>query len=177
MTDNQHDQLPMAASPAAAQVNDTADFEFSDGESTTDGAESIEDPAVRSAAQKRRRGSRGGRNRKKPAGSAPGGLDGDGDDADDPGDTDDEPMEAGDPFETASSVERADPELPELPKRLAEGRASVAAAERALVRKPQIGDTRPAPPVAPAAAKPAQPRGDRNRQRADKPKVERQAQP
>ena len=35
---------------------------------------------------------------------------------------------------------------PELPKRLAEGRPTGPAADRALVRKPQIGDTRPAPP-------------------------------
>ena len=38
---------------------------------------------------------------------------------------------------------------PELPERLHEGRVSAEAAERALVRKPQIGDTRPAP-AAPA---------------------------
>ena len=42
------------------------------------------------------------------------------------------------------------PELPESPR---EGRLTPEAAERALVRKPQIGDTRPAPPVAaPAVA-------------------------
>ena len=38
-------------------------------------------------------------------------------------------------------------ERPELPEPLREGRASLEAAERALVRKPQIGDTRPAPPA------------------------------
>ncbi len=34
---------------------------------------------------------------------------------------------------------------PELPERISEGKASVEAAEAALVRRPQIGDTRPAP--------------------------------
>ena len=35
--------------------------------------------------------------------------------------------------------------MPELPESMREGRAEPEAAERALVRKPQIGDTRPAP--------------------------------
>ncbi|HZY09255.1 MAG TPA: Rne/Rng family ribonuclease, partial [Ilumatobacteraceae bacterium] len=55
----------------------------------------------------------------------------------------------------------------------------MAASEQALVRKPQIGDTRPAPPAPPAAAstKPAQQRGDRNRQdrqKSDRAKTDRQ---
>jgi ribonuclease E len=62
---------------------------------------------------RRRRGSRGGRNRKR---------------------TRTAPVEAG-----------TDDERPELPERPNEGRPSVEAAERALVRKPRIGDTRPAP--------------------------------
>ncbi|MCU0260823.1 MAG: hypothetical protein MUE78_07375, partial [Ilumatobacteraceae bacterium] len=71
------------------------------------------------AARKRRRGSRGGQRRRKPAGAAAA-TDG-GSDA------------VGDPDE--------------LPDPIREGRPTdVAAAERALVRKPQIGDTRPAPP-------------------------------
>jgi len=62
---------------------------------------------------------------------------------------------------------------------MSEGRPSVAASEQALVRKPQIGDTRPAPPAPPAAAstKPAQQRGDRNRQdrqKSDRAKADRQ---
>ncbi len=36
--------------------------------------------------------------------------------------------------------------LPELPERLAEGRPSAEAGDRATVRRPRIGDTRPAPP-------------------------------
>ncbi len=46
---------------------------------------------------------------------------------------------------------------PELPERISEGRPSAEAAETSLVRRPQIGDTRPAPKVAMAA--PVQVRG------------------
>jgi ribonuclease E len=50
-------------------------------------------------------------------------------------------------------------EAPELPEPMRENRPSVEAAERALVRKPQIGDTRPAPPSSSngAAVEPATP--------------------
>jgi ribonuclease E len=86
------------------------------------------------APRKRRRGSRGGQRRRKPAGS--GGA------SDGPDAGDDGPV---------------DPD--ELPEPIREGRpADVEAAERGLVRKPQIGDTRPAPPVPakpPSAASPA----------------------
>src|SRR5215211_528275 len=40
-------------------------------------------------------------------------------------------------------------DAPELPEPLRENRPSAEAAERALVRKPQIGDTRPAPASSP----------------------------
>jgi ribonuclease E len=76
------------------------------------------------ASRKRRRGSRGGQRRRKPMTGAV------------------EPSADG---EQATDVDR-----PELPEPRSEGRISPEAAERALVRKPQIGDTRPAP--APAAA-------------------------
>jgi ribonuclease E len=60
----------------------------------------------------------------------------------------------------ANAGDVADDERPELPERPNEGRPSVEAAERALVRKPQIGDTRPAPAnAAPAAERPS---GDGN---------------
>src|SRR6187399_2235307 len=78
MTDDQHDQLPLAASPVTAQVDgDTAP---PGGDTAPDGTESIGEPTVRTS-QRRRRGSRGGRNRRKPAGS--GAVAVDGDDADD----------------------------------------------------------------------------------------------
>ncbi|MEY2416630.1 MAG: ribonuclease [Ilumatobacteraceae bacterium] len=189
MTDDQHDQLPLAAATANAQVDEPASYQSSEIDPPADGTETIGEPTVRTAAQKRRRGSRGGRNRKRPAGTAVAGNgdDGDGepeesdvsdgDDADDPGESfETEPFHA----EPAPIDSLLNGDEPELPKRMTEGRPSAAAAERALVRKPQIGDTRPAPPGQIAAAKPAQPRGERSRperQKGDKPKVERQAQP
>src|SRR5579885_1356892 len=76
---------------------------------------------------RRRRGSRGGRNRNRNRSSA-----------------------GGPPGSTSAA---SDDDRPELPDRPIEGRPqSVEAAERALVRKPQIGDTRPAPTPAPAAS-------------------------
>ena len=94
------------------------------------------------AARKRRRGTRGGQGRKKPSGAAQAGDDGD--DRDDDGDDHDD----GDHDDAVAGPD------PELPDRIGEGRVTdVAAAEKALVRRPQIGDTRPAPAVAtPAAA-------------------------
>ena len=87
------------------------------GDSDTPGA-----PA--SPRKPRRRGTRGGRNRNRPPAAATS--------ADTP---------------TAASTPASVPdERPDLPERASENRPSVEAAERALVRKPQIGDTRPAPP-------------------------------
>jgi ribonuclease E len=76
---------------------------------------------------RRRRGSRGGRNRNRPAGSQTGtNVDGE------------------DGTETGLPDPNRQPE--ELPKRLTQNRPrDVAAAEEALVKKPQIGDSRPAP--------------------------------
>src|SRR5207237_5816110 len=70
---------------------------------------------------KRRRGSRGGRNRTRNRSTA--------------------------------ARETTDDDGVELPERPSEGRPTVEAAERALLRKPQIGHSRPAP--ADAAAEPA----------------------
>ncbi|MGZ4739042.1 MAG: Rne/Rng family ribonuclease [Ilumatobacteraceae bacterium] len=190
MTDDQHDQLPLAVAPATAQVDAPGDITPPGGEADTEAGEPSGDTAVRSAAQKRRRGSRGGRNRKKPGAATSVGVgtngdtDGPGDDIDDVEDIDGSDTQ---PLESVASTNgdhAVDGAEPELPKRIGEGRPSGPAAERALVRKPQIGDTRPAPPgaAAPAAVKPAQQRGDRNRPKgdqakADKPKHERTAQP
>src|SRR3954469_23155618 len=77
MTDDQHDQLPLAASPAAAQAEGTTAPAPDDA--SPDNTDSIGEPTVRTS-QRRRRGSRGGRNRRKPAG--PGGIAVDGDDED-----------------------------------------------------------------------------------------------
>ena len=100
------------------------------------------DGADSSAAKKRRRGSRGGKNRKKPAGQA-------GDSAGT------NPGNPGSRGPSAPGQGRNPQELPDPPR---EGKVSdQAVAEQALVRKPQIGDTRPAP--AQKAAAPAQ-KGD-----------------
>ena len=82
------------------------------------------------AQRKRRRGSRGGQRRRKPAGEG-------GDDVDDVTES------AADQPPGAAPAPADD--RPELPESMREGRADPEAAERALVRKPQIGDTRPAP--------------------------------
>ena len=94
------------------------------------------DGSAGGAARKRRRGSRGGKNRKKPTGQ--GG----------------EPTEGsagngGGRSASAPGQGRNPQELPDPPR---EGKVSdQAVAEQALVRKPQIGDTRPAPVQKPAA--------------------------
>jgi ribonuclease E len=89
----------------------------------------VDPPAGEGAAgRKRRRGSRGGQRKRKPTSNSPA-VDGDG------------------VTDESSAIDGL--ELPELPR---EGRISPEAAERALVRKPQIGDTRPAP----AKAEPAE---------------------
>jgi len=99
-----------------------------------DGTEQLADPSVSTGPKKRRRGSRGGKNRKRSAtGGGPSG-----DDLDDLDDLDDDD----------DAVDHADGH-PELPERISEGRPSAAAADKALVRRPQIGDTRPAPAIAP----------------------------
>ena len=88
-----------------------------DGQPVADGAAPPRTPA------KRRRGSRGGRNRV--AANRPR------------------------PIEDVADLED-DGEQPELPERPIEGRIQdPAVAEQALVRKPQIGDSRPAPVAAP----------------------------
>jgi ribonuclease E len=115
------------------------------------GDDDLGTPTVRTPQKKRRRGSRGGKGRKRPVGQAGA------DDADDAGDDDldddlagSAPGDGGDPDAghhngRTPAMSNLDDGRPELPKRIGEGRPSVEAAEQALVRKPQIGDTRPAP--------------------------------
>ena len=115
-----------------------------------DGTDTIGEPTVGNPAKKRRRGSRGGKNRKRPP--RPVGDDGepiDRDDIDegddDTGDDDDAVIDHG----PDAVVGRAADHHPELPDRISENKPSPEAAEQALVRRPQIGDTRPAPAVPP----------------------------
>ena len=91
-------------------------------------------PGTPGGVKKRRRGKRGGRNRNKTRVEGAAG----------------QPRAPRPPRETSAAQ---DIELPDLPR---EGMmASPEAANAALVRKPQIGDTRPAPANPVAAAKPA----------------------
>jgi ribonuclease E len=110
---------------------------------------------VSSAAKKRRRGSRGGRNR--PARARPDG------DAEATGEDDD-----GDPADDGADLVAPIPDddrYPELPDPPIEGRVqSSEAAEQALVRRPKIGDTRPAP-VDRAALAAEPPTGDDGKRR------------
>ena len=91
-----------------------------------DQSESVEQSAGPS--RKRRRGSRGGQARQKPGSGI----------ADDDDSGDDDSTDDGNRFPD------------ELPEPISEGRVNdVVAAGKALVRRPQIGDTRPAPAISP----------------------------
>jgi ribonuclease E len=108
------------------------------------GDDDLGEPTVRSAAKKRRRGSRGGKGRKRPA-SAQSGDDQSGDDDSGDDDAGDDTGDAAGAADSGEPVGGADDEQVELPESMREGRPSPEAAEQALVRRPQIGDTRPAP--------------------------------
>jgi ribonuclease E len=177
MTDDQELAGATPPPPTAPAVPPTAEAPTADtGDPTSIDDRTIDDsiigdPTISSAARKRRRGSRGGKNRKRPG--APGGdgdSDVDDDDADDlQDDLDDAAQNA--PLNAPLNAPRSDstvsgllePHHPELPERLREGRPSPAAAEAALVRRPQIGDTRPAPAASvSASARDAGPNDNQN---------------
>src|SRR3954451_1537651 len=102
-------------------------------------------PAVRAASKRRRRGTRGGRGRNRTRVSGNG---------------------------TDTAGEADDDEQPELPDRPIEGKVqSPEVAERVLVRRPRIGDTRPAPEPPEPPAKTGKPatNGPRKRRRAAAP--------
>jgi len=164
---------------AAQRSAETTSAATAEASELLDGTESLDDPTVTTAARKRRRGSRGGRNRKKPrpvgeAGADDGfddGFDDDDDDGDDGDDGDDDGDSSAD-VESANAetlVKKAAPRRRpaaavdddvELPDRSSENRPSPEAAEKALVRRPQIGDTRPssaAPAIAPPGLATGQP--------------------
>ena len=133
------DDIEAGMSPSPAKEPGSAPDAEHQPELDGDGAEGTDGTATR----KRRRGSRGGQRRRKSApAAADGAANGNGDHA--PG--------------MAPAPPADQPELPENPR---EGRLTPEVAERTLVRKPQIGDTRPAPGA--VAAAPAQPRWPRPR--------------
>jgi len=191
--------LATVAAPSSADGAPATTGERSDGDGAGGADETGDDAAGAAAtAKRRRRGSRGGKGRRKPLGDdgaevgddAPeaagpaaledGALDGSPagtraasgsravvDAADAPDGAVDAPPRPASARRTRAAAPAVDPpepaaeraEQPELPERLGENRASGEAAERALVRRPQIGDTRPGSPVAPAAPAGAAPSG------------------
>ena len=138
---------PADESEVNSEINESADT----GEQNDNG-EPHDESGTNNAHKKRRRGSRGGRNRPRPQGASAD-SDGEGDeDFDDDDDIDGEGDFDDDEFDDAESYDDA-PHVSapiagvqddfELPERMNEGRADVDAATEALVPRPKIGDTRP----------------------------------
>jgi ribonuclease E len=126
---------------AVSEINESTDT----GEHNDNG-EPNEESGANNAHKKRRRGSRGGRNRPRPQGAS---ADSDGEvdeDFDDDDDSDDEEFDDDDSGDDAPHVSAPIAGVQddfELPERMNEGRADVEAATEALVPRPKIGDTRP----------------------------------
>jgi ribonuclease E len=145
---------PADESDVNSEISDSADTaEVSETSETNENDES--GTGANNAYKKRRRGSRGGRNRPRPQG-ATSDSDNDGDDeefddGDVDGEFDDGDFEDGDDNGGASYDDAPHVSTPiagvqddfELPERMSEGRADVDAATEALVPRPKIGDTRP----------------------------------
>ncbi len=109
-------------------------------------------PGTPGGVKKRRRGKRGGRNRNKTRVEGAAGQNGQQAQSGEPGQAP-RPNQPRAPRPPRENPVAQDIELPDPPR---EGMmASSEAADAALVRKPQIGDTRPAPASAVTAAKPA----------------------
>ena len=150
--------------PETSRTPDTLETHGSpDADATTDagGADVGASTAGTSPARKkRRRGSRGGRNRPR-ANATTSTADGSDSEHDDEHDDEheDESGEVADRdvvenIVAGDSVPGAGANPSELPERLSEGRPSPEAAARAVVPRPKIGDTRPAPPSGPAVTMP-----------------------
>ena len=141
---------PADESEVNSEINESADT----GEQNDNG-EPNDESGTNNAHKKRRRGSRGGRNRPRPQGASTDSdgegdedfdddddIDGEGDeDFDDDSDFDDDASYDDAPHVSAPIVGVQDDF--ELPERMNEGRADVDAAAEALVPRPKIGDTRP----------------------------------
>ena len=138
---------PADESEVNSEINESADTD-----EQIDNGEPNDESGTNNAHKKRRRGSRGGRNRPRPQGASAD-SDGEGDeDFDDDDDIDGEGDFDNDEFDDAESYDDA-PHVSaqivgvqddfELPERMNEGRADVDAATEALVPRPKIGDTRP----------------------------------
>ena len=128
------ESAPQASEPSAAQE---PALSSSDGGASTAGSSDSSPSGDGTNRPRRRRGSRGGRNRNRSGGGQGGGASASGDDND----------------ETGTPDPERQPD--ELPKRASQSRPrDTAAAEEALVKKPQIGDSRPAPAVDATEAEP-----------------------
>jgi ribonuclease E len=133
-TTSTHDSStePRSTEPAQAAVDATGAEP-----SAESGVEPRDDGAPTDAAtgsRKRRRGSRGGQGRKKPS---------------------DGQASSSEPDDEPDGPDDADRQPVELPEPIREGKVQDRdAAEKSLVRKPQIGDTRPAAPFVPAVPPP-----------------------
>jgi ribonuclease E len=170
MTDHDHsvELSPTEPPPGAAAGGPAPDADDATSAGGPPGEDDGPSRPGSPATRRRRRGSRGGRGRRRPStGDDADGADGADGEVDegaeaDGSDGDDAPVE---PTGGSAAVDvggivhrRAVGAKPpdELPDRPIEGRIqNVEAAERALVRKPQIGDSRPAPAAASAPATPA----------------------
>ena len=115
---------------AVSEINESTDT----GEHNDNG-EPNEESGANNAHKKRRRGSRGGRNRPRPQGASA--------DSDGEGDEDFDDDESYDDAPHVSAPIAGVQDDFELPERMNEGRADVEAATEALVPRPKIGDTRP----------------------------------
>ena len=137
---------PADESEVNSEINESADT----GEQIDNG-EPNDESGTNNAHKKRRRGSRGGRNRPRPQGASAdsdgeGDEDFDDDDIDDDGDFDDDEFDDDESYDDAPHVSAPIVGVQddfELPERMNEGRADVDAATEALVPRPKIGDTRP----------------------------------
>ena len=132
---------------AVSEINESTDT----GEHNDNG-EPNEESGANNAHKKRRRGSRGGRNRPRPQGASAdsdGEVDEDFDDDDDSDDEDFDDDDSGDDDSGDNDAPHVSAPIAgvqddfELPERMNEGRADVEAATEALVPRPKIGDTRP----------------------------------
>ena len=137
---------PADESEVNSEINESADT----GEQIDNG-EPNDESGTNNAHKKRRRGSRGGRNRPRPQGASAdsdgeGDEDFDDDDIDDDGDFDNDEFDDAESYDDAPHVSAPIVGVQddfELPERMNEGRADVDAATEALVPRPKIGDTRP----------------------------------
>lgn len=197
MNNSEPDAIDVAAPTSRELAHESADSSpASDaGTAGTTDTGQPESTGPRPPARKRRRGSRGGKNRKKPVRPAAAGDDASGaadDDLDDEFDDDDDldendldenDLEVDNDNDNAAVVADAvvHADHPEMPDRISENRPSAEAASKALVRKPQIGDTRPAAPSPVGATNVAttgattggQRQGGQPRQDGDGPKKKR----